>query len=117
MRSARVPDGMMPVLPARGLPGIISRKAGWEMRGVWAALFLSGLMAWPVRAQDEPSPALEIVHQDYDIQVTDAGISWVVSDTAYRPLNVQGVEATRRFNLSYAPNYETLDITSAYTLK
>jgi transglutaminase-like putative cysteine protease len=62
------------------------------------------------------APSFEIVRQDVDLEAAPDGRYWLTSEIAYRPLNLQGVEAVQQYTSSFTAGYQEEQI-SAYTLK
>jgi hypothetical protein len=67
-------------------------------------------------APQTAAPSFEIVTDNIDLEAAPDGRFWMTSEVAYRPLNIQGVEALQQFNLSYTAGYQDQTV-SAYTLK
>ncbi len=61
--------------------------------------------------------AVEIVHEDFDIELLGEGRFIQAQNVAYRPLTEQGVRALEQMEFSFTPGYEDLQIIAPHTLK
>jgi len=68
-------------------------------------------------AAAQNSASEELVRQHIDIDLKQNGSYLMVSDTALRALNTQGLAHLQKISMSYTAFYQSLAITDAYTLK